>query len=129
MLSYTSCGRGSALGSCLETLSLSSEPANQPAVRATLAGATCRTFTAAGAPGVAWKKDLAGESGAGVFLFTGKATISFANDITLENIPISRVEAVSRLVRPFPPTRRLAAPEYDTRRLLRGCADLKPVGG
>ena len=54
----------------------------------------------AGAPGVAWTKDLAGETGAGVYVFTGKAAISLANDITLEAIPISRVEAVSKLVQP-----------------------------
>ena len=35
-------------------------------IHSTLAGATCRTFTVAGAPGVAWTKDLAGETGAGV---------------------------------------------------------------
>jgi len=122
VLTYTSCGRSSSLGSCLETLSLSSEPADIADIHSTLQGATCHTFTVAGAPGVAWTKDLAGETGAGVYVFTGKAAISLANDITLEQIPISRVEAVARLVKPLPPETRLPAPTYDTKRLLAACA-------
>jgi hypothetical protein len=127
VLSYTSCGRGSELGSCLETISFSSEPVNRLTLRDTLAGATCRTFTVAGAPGVAWTKDLAGETGAGVLIFTASTAISLANDITLEKIPISRLEAVSRLVRPLPPDRQLPAPSYDTRGLLAACADRAPI--
>ena len=127
VLTYTSCGSGSRLASCLETISLSTEPADAPAIHSTLAGATCRTFTVAGAPGVAWTKNLAGETGAGVYVFTGKAAISLANDITLEVIPISRVEAVSKLVRPLPPAASLPAPTYDTHRLLAGCAERAPV--
>jgi len=127
VLSYTSCGRNSDLGSCLETLSLSSEAANMPAMRETLSGATCRTFTVAGAQGVAWTKDLAGQTGGGVLVFTGDAAISLANDLTLEVIPISRLEAVARLVRPLPPDTRLPPPRYDTRGLLAGCADRAPM--
>jgi hypothetical protein len=128
VLTYTSCGTGSHLASCLETISLSSELVTDPRlIHSTLAGATCRTFTAAGAPGVAWTKDLAGETGAGVYVFTGKAAISLANDITLEAIPISRVEAVSKLVRPLPPAKSLPPPTYDTRRLLAACAERAPV--
>ena len=128
VLTYTSCGSGSHLGSCLETISLSSELVTDPRlIHSTLAGATCRTFTVAGAPGVAWTKDLAGETGAGVYVFTGKAAISLANDITLEAIPISRVEAVSKLVRPLPPAKSLPAPTYDTRSLLAACAERTPV--
>ncbi len=127
VLTYTSCGRSSALGSCLETLSLSSETADVPDIRSTLGGATCRTFTAAGAPGVAWTKDLAGETGAGVYVFTGKAAISLANDITLEKIPISRVEHDARLVKPLPPAARLSTPTYDTKRLIAACAEQAPV--
>ena len=81
----------------------------------------------AGAPGVAWTKDLAGETGAGVYVFTGKAAISLANDITLEKIPISRVANVARLVRPLPPATRLPAPTYDTKRLIAACAERAPV--
>ncbi len=122
VLSYTSCGRSSLLGACLETASLSSELADPPSIRSTLAGATCHTFTAAGAPGIAWTKDLAGETGAGVYLFTGKAAISLANDITLEKIPISRVDAVARLVEPLPPATRLPTPTYDSKRFVAACA-------
>ena len=61
-----------------------------------------------------------------VYVFTGKAAISLANDITLEAIPISRVEAVSKLVRPLPPAKRLPPPAYDTRRLLAACAERTP---
>ena len=127
VLTYTSCGRSSSLGSCLETLSLSSETADIADIHSTLGGATCHTFTVAGAPGVAWTKDLAGETGAGVYVFTGKAAISLANDITLEEIPISRVENVARLVRPLPPATRLPAPTYDTKRLIAACAKRAPV--
>lgn len=127
VLTYTSCGRSSSLGACLETISLSSEAADLPTIRSTLAGATCRTFTAAGAPGVAWTKDLAGETGAGVYVFTGKAAISLANDITLEKIPIARAAAVARLVEPLPPATRLPAPAYDTERLVAACAERSPV--
>lgn len=127
VLTYTSCGSGSDLGSCLETLSLSSEAAHPGLIRSTLAGATCRTFTVGGAPGVAWTKNLAGETGAGVYVFTGKAAISLANDITLEVIPISRVEAVARIVRPLPPARRLPPPSYDTQRLVAACAERAPL--
>ena len=98
-----------------------------PDIRSTLGGATCRTFTVAGAPGVAWTKDLAGETGAGVYVFTGKAAISLANDITLEKIPISRVEDVARLVKPLPPATRLPAPTYDTKRLIAACAEQAPL--
>ena len=127
VLTYTSCGRSSDLGSCLETISLSTEPADLGNIHSTLAGATCRTFTVAGAPGVAWTKNLAGETGAGVYVFTGKAAISLANDITLDVIPISRVEAVARIVRPLPPARRLPRPTYDTRRLVAACAERAPL--
>jgi hypothetical protein len=127
VLTYTSCGRSSALGSCLETLSLSSEAADTRDIRSTLGGATCRTFRVAGAPGVAWTKDLAGETGAGVYVFTGKAAISLANDITLEKIPISRVEDVARLVKPLPPATKLPAPTYDTKRLVAACAEQSPI--
>ena len=80
-----------------------------------------------GRPGVAWTKDLAGETGAGVYVFTGKAAISLANDITLEKIPISRVEDVARLVKPLPPATRLPAPTYDTKRLIAACAEQAPL--
>ena len=127
VLSYTSCGRGSRLGSCLETISISSEQADGRRLRDTLSGATCRTFTAAGASGVAWTKDLAGETGGGVLIFTGNTAISLANDITLEMIPTSRLEAVAQLVRPLPPDTQLLPPRYDTERLLAACADRAPV--
>lgn len=127
VLSYTSCGKGSDLGSCLETVSISSEPADPARLRATLAGATCKTFTAGGAPGIAWTKDLAGETGGGVLVLTGNAAISLANDITLESIPISRFEAVARLVRPLPPATALPKPGYDTRRVLAACATREPI--
>jgi hypothetical protein len=91
VLTYTSCGSSSDLGSCLETMSLSSEAAVPANIRATLEGATCRTFTVGGAPGVVWTKDLAGDSGGGAFVFTGDDAITFANDITLEGISISQV--------------------------------------
>ena len=127
VLSYTSCGRESDLGSCLETLSLSSQPAEPASLRETLKGATCRTFSVGAAPGVAWTKDLAGETGAGVIVFTGPAMITLANDITLEKIPISRLEAVARLVKPLPPAKALPKPDYPTARLLAGCATRAPV--
>jgi hypothetical protein len=127
VLTYTSCGRSSSLGACLETLSLSSQAADLQDIHSTLDGATCRTFTVAGAPGVAWTKDLAGETGAGVYVFTGKAAISLANDITLETIPISRVEAVARLVKPLPPATQLPAPTYDPKRLVAACAERTPL--
>ena len=127
VLSYASCGRGSELGSCLETISISSEPADGRRLRATLSGATCRTFTAAGASGVAWTKDLAGETAGGVLIFTGDAAISLANDITLEMIPISRLEAVAQLVRPLPPDTQLPPPRYHTQRLLAACGERAPV--
>ena len=123
VLSYASCGRSADLGSCLETMSLSSEAADLRRIRETLSGATCRTFSVAGATGVAWTKDLAGETGGGVLVFTGTTVISLANDITLEEIPISRLEAVARLVRPLPPVTHLAPPRYDTRGLLDACAE------
>jgi hypothetical protein len=80
-----------------------------------------------GAPGVAWTKDLAGETGGGVVVFTGPAMLTLANDITLEKIPISRLEAVARLVRPLPPTTALPKPRYPTAPLLAGCAEQAPV--
>jgi hypothetical protein len=127
VLSYTSCGKESDLGSCLETMALSSQPAQPAALRETLKGATCRTFSVGGAPGVAWTKDLAGETGGGVIVFTGPAMITLANDITLEKIPISRLEAVARLVRPLPPATALPRPRYPTARLLAACATRAPV--
>ena len=83
--------------------------------------------TVAVARGVAWRKNLAGETGGGVMVFTGNAAISLANDITLESIPISRFEAVARLVRPLPPATSLPAPRFDTRRLLAACAESSPM--
>jgi hypothetical protein len=127
VLGYASCGRESDLGACLETLSLSSDAADAAQVRATLRGATCRTFHVGGAPGVAWTKDLAGESGGGVIVFTGDSTISLANDITLESIPITRLVEVARLVRPLPPATSLPAPRYATAKLLAGCASRAPA--
>ena len=127
VLSYTSCGKGSDLGSCLETVSISSEPADATRLRATLEGARCKTFTAGGAPGVAWTKNLAGETGGGVIVFSGNAAISLANDITLESIPMSRFVAVAKLVRPLPPAAALPEPSYDTRRVLAACATREPV--
>ena len=64
---------------------------------------------------------------AGVYIFSGRAAISFANDITLEKIPISRVEAVARLVKPLPPATGLPAPTYDTKSLIAGCAEQAPL--
>ena len=110
-----------------DALALERGGRHPPDIHSTLQGATCHTFTVAGAPGVAWTKDLAGETGAGVYVFTGKAAISLANDITLEKIPISRVEAVARLVKPLPPETRLPAPTYDTKRLLAACAKQAPL--
>jgi hypothetical protein len=127
VLTYTSCGQESDLGSCLETLSLSSQPAGSSALRESLSGATCRTFTVGGAPGVAWTKDLAGETGGGVIVFTGSAMLTLANDITLEKIPISRLEAVARLLRALPPATALPKPQYATAPLLAGCAERAPV--
>ncbi|MSO95070.1 MAG: hypothetical protein EXQ81_04655 [Thermoleophilia bacterium] len=127
VLSYTSCGRASDLGSCRETISFSSERFDQQTIRAALSGATCRSFSSSGATGVAWARDLAGETGVGAFLFTGDTVISFANQIRLEKIPIATVEAVTRLVRPLPPARRFEAPTHDTRRLLAACAELELV--
>jgi hypothetical protein len=127
VLTYTSCGQESDLGSCLETLSLSSQPANLGSLRETLSGATCRTFSVGGAPGVAWTKDLAGETGGGVIIFTGPAMLTLANDITLEKIPISRLEAVTRLVRALPPATSLPKPRYATAPLLARCAERAPV--
>ena len=84
-------------------------------------------LTVAGAPGVAWSKDLAGETrGGGVLVFTAGAAISLANDITLEAIPISRVVNVARLLRPLPPTTTLPPPRYDRKRLLAACAERAP---
>lgn len=128
VLTYTSCGRSSSLGSCLETLSLASERADPVAIHSTLDGATCRTFKVGGASGVAWTKELAGETGAGVYVFSGDAAISLANDITLEKIPISRVVAVARLVKPLPPATRLPAPTYDAKRLVAACAERVALG-
>jgi hypothetical protein len=127
VLTYTSCGKGSDLGACLETMSISSEPSDAARLRESLKGATCKTFTAGGAPGVAWRKDLAGETGGGVIVFSGNAAISLANDITLESIPMSRFEAVARLVRPLPPATSLPKPTYDTRRILAACATREPL--
>ena len=127
VLTYTSCGRASDLGRCLETMSISSEPLDRGTVLSTLEGATCRTFRASNAVGVAWTKDLAGETGVGVILFTDRAMVSLANDIQLEKIPLSQVEAVSRLVRPVPPARGLPAPAYPTKPLLAACAETSPV--
>jgi len=127
VLTYTSCGRESDLGSCLETLSLSSQPANLGSLREWGSGATCRTFSAGGAPGVAWTKDLAGETGGGVIIFTGPAMLTLANDITLEKIPISRLEAVARLVRALPPATSLPTPRYAIQPLLAGCAERAPL--
>jgi hypothetical protein len=127
VLAYASCGKGSDLGSCLETVSISSEPADTARLRGDLAGATCKTFTTADAAGVAWTKDLSGETGGGVILFTGDAAISLANDITLESIPMSRFVAVAKLVRPLPPATTLPKPTYDTRRILAACATRDPA--
>ena len=78
-------------------------------------------------PGVAWTKDLAGETGGGVIVFTGPAMLTLANDITLEKIPISRLEAVARLVRALPPARVLPKPQYATAPLLAACAERAPA--
>ncbi len=127
VLGYASCGRESDLGACLETLSLSSDQADLSNVRDTLHGATCRTFHVGAAPGVAWTKDLAGETGAGVIVFTGDSTISLANDITLESIPMSRLVKVAKLVRPLPPATALPVPQYGVPKLLAGCASRAPA--
>ena len=108
VLTYTSCGSGSHLGSCLETISLSSELVTDPRlIHSTLAGATCRTFTVAGAPGVAWTKDLAGETAAGVYVFTGKAGSPSPTTSRSRRSRSRGSRAVSKLVRPLPPAKRL----------------------
>lgn len=127
VLGWTSCGRSSDLGSCLETVSVSADPVDAPLARETLRGAECRTFSVGKAPGVAWRKDLAGETGGGVLVFSGGSVISLANDITLASIPMSRLTAVAKLVRPLPPATSLPPPAYPVRPLLAACASRKPV--
>lgn len=127
VLSYTSCGRGSDLGSCLETMSISSEPILPSAVRDTVSDATCHTFAVGDAAGVAWTKDIPGETGGGVILFTGGAMISLGTELALQSVPMSRFEAIARLTRPLPPARRLPPPRYAAGRLLSGCAQRAPL--
>ena len=70
---------------------------------------------------------MSGETGGGVIVLTGNAAIQLRRRHPLEAIPISRFEAVARLVRPLPPETRLPARRFDTRPLLAACGERTTV--
>jgi hypothetical protein len=120
-IDYESCGLGAALGSCANVLSVSIEPVDRPTVASDLHGAKCRRFTLGGAPGVIWNNQLASGDAAGLYLFTGTATVATARDFTLEHVGAGRLNRAVRALRPLE-AKTLPKPTFDAAALVGLCA-------
>jgi len=118
---YESCRLGSTLGRCSHVLSVSIEPVNRAIVTSDLRGASCRRFALGGAPGVVWNNQLPSGDAAGLYLFTGGATIATARDFTLEHVGAGRLDRAVQALRPLE-AQTLPKPTFDVAGLLGLCA-------
>lgn len=124
-LDYVSCNpRHDDFDQCNDTFSIIVGPAQPGLVASDLRGATCERFFLSAAPGVIWHNPTSRGDEAGIYLFTGHATVSAAHDLALNSVDMSLEHAVAKALRPFG-TRRMPAPDYDTARLFRLCATTK----
>jgi hypothetical protein len=120
-LDYESCRLDASLGSCANVLSVNVQPLDKADVSADLRGARCKRFTLGGAPGVTWNNQTDAGDAAGLYLFTGGATVATARDFTLEHVGAGKLDRAVRALRPLEGTT-LPKPTYDAAALVALCA-------
>ena len=126
-LDYLSCSPGNDdFDRCTETFSIVVGPSQPRLVASDLRGASCERFSVSAVPGVIWHTSTSRGDEAGIYLFTGHATISAAHDLALDSVDMGLERAVARALRPFGTTK-LPAPAYDTASLLGLCARTKAM--
>ncbi len=123
-LNYASCGATSRLGACQHVLSIDIEPMNRQRIASDLKGATCDRFAIGGAEGVVWRNTLPSGDIGGVYLFTGRAMVSTANDFVLQNLDSGKLRRVARSLRPLDETA-LPKPDFDAGGLFGLCQRVK----